>query len=119
MNTKEIAEQLVALCRKGEFEAAQNQLFSADAVSIEPEATPDFSKETKGLKAILEKGHTFASMVQEIHSVVLSEPLVAGDSFACTMELDVTMKGRGRVHLAEVCVYETENGKIVSESFHM
>jgi hypothetical protein len=36
MNTKQIAERLVALCRKGEWETAQKELFADDAVSIEP-----------------------------------------------------------------------------------
>jgi hypothetical protein len=100
MTTQEIADRLVNLCRKGDFEDAQKELFAANAVSIEPAATPQFAKETRGLDAIIEKGHTFGSMVQEIHSLSVSNPLVAGGSFACTLEMDVTMKGRGRVNLA-------------------
>lgn len=119
MTTKDIADRLVELCRKGEFEAAQNELFAADAVSIEPRETPHFPKETKGLKAIIEKGHKFRSMVQQVHSIAVSEPLVAGDSFVCTLVMDATMQGRGRVNMAELCVYETKDGKVVSESFHM
>ena len=119
MTTQEIADRLVALCRKGDFEAAQKELYAPDAISLEPEATSDFPKETKGLKGIIEKGHKFSSMVQEMHSVEVSDPLVAGDSFACTLKTDVTMKGRGRIEMAEVCVYDTKDGKIVSESFHM
>lgn len=119
MTTKEIALRLVELCRKGEFESAQKELYAPDAVSIEPEASGAFAKETKGLKAIIEKGHKFSSMVQEVHSMALSEPLVAGSSFACTLRMDATMQGRGRVTMEEICVYETKEGKIVSESFHM
>ena len=47
MTTKEIADRLVELCRKGDFEAAQSELFANDVVSIEPHSTPDFQKETK------------------------------------------------------------------------
>jgi hypothetical protein len=118
MTTQEIALKLVEHCRKGDFEAAQKELYADDAVSIEAEATPNFAKETKGLKAIIEKGHKFSSMVQEMHSVAVSEPLVAGDSFACTLKFDATMQGRGRVDMEEICVYETKDGKIISESFH-
>jgi hypothetical protein len=57
MNTKEIASRLVELCRKGDWEKAQKELFAKDAVSIEPHGTPDFQKETKGLNAILENGN--------------------------------------------------------------
>ena len=69
MTTHEIANRLVELCRNGDFEAAQKELFADDAVSIEPEATPDFQKETKGLQHIIEKGHKFQSMVEAVHAV--------------------------------------------------
>ena len=64
MNTQQIATRLTELCRQGQFEAAQKELFAEDAVSIEPHETPDFPKETKGLRAIIEKGHKFGSMVR-------------------------------------------------------
>ena len=48
MTTNEIANHLVELCSKGDFEKAQKDLFSNDAVSIEPHATPGFDKETRG-----------------------------------------------------------------------
>ena len=119
MKTEEIAKRLVALCRESKWETAQQELYSADAVSIEPEATPGFAKETRGLPAILEKGRKFTSMVEAMHSLKVSEPLVAGNSFACTMRLDMTMKGQGRMDMAELCVYEVKDGKIVLEQFHV
>jgi len=33
------------------------------------------------------------------------------------MTLDATMKGRGRINLEEICVYQVRNGKIVREQF--
>jgi ketosteroid isomerase-like protein len=119
MNTKEIAERLVALCRKAEWETAQKELFADDAVSIEPYETPDFPVETKGLDAIYEKGRKFGSMVEEQHSLTVSDPLVAPSSFACVMDMDITMKEQGRMKMAELCVYEVRDGKIVSERFYM
>ena len=117
MTTKEIAGQLVDICRKGDFQKAQKNLFSDDAVSIEPYATPAFEKETKGIKAILDKAEKFDSMVETMHSMEVSDPLVADNSFACTMTMDVTMKGRDRMHMTELCVYEVKDGKIVREEF--
>jgi hypothetical protein len=119
MNTQAIAKRLVELCRKGEFETAQKELFSQDAVSVEPYSTPDFQKETKGLNAILEKGEKWNSMVEQMHGMDVSEPLIADNSFACTMHLDVTTKGRGRMDMTELCVYNVKDGKIVSEEFFM
>ncbi len=117
MSTQKIAERLVVLCRQGKFEEAQKELFSADAVSIEPYATPAFEKETKGLPAILAKGKKFEEMVETMHALNVSDPVVAGSSFACTMRLDVTMKGQGRMDMTELCVYTVKDGKVVSEQF--
>lgn len=119
MTTQEIAKRLVELCKKGDFETAQKELFSEDAVSIEPFATPAFEKETKGLDAIKKKGQKWDSMVQVMHAVEISDPLVADNSFACTMRMDVTMKERGRIDMKELCIYEVKDGKIVLEEFRM
>lgn len=118
MKTNEIALRLVALCREGQWKAAQQELFAADALSIEAYATPGFDKETKGLAAIAEKGEKFEAMVETMHAGTVSDPLVAGSSFACTMSMDVTMKGQPRMQMTELCVYEVKDGKIVSEQFH-
>lgn len=119
MTTEQIANRLVELCRQGEFETAQKELFADDALSIEPYSTPAFKKETKGLDAIIEKGHKFSSMVEEMHGGTVSEPLLAGNSFAVLMSMDMTMKEKGRMNMSELCVYEVKGGKIISESFHM
>ncbi len=119
MTTAEIANRLVEFCKKGDFEGAQKELFAEDAVSIEPHASPAFEKETHGLDAILEKGQKWASMVEETHGGEVSEPLIAGDSFAVTMSMDVTMKGQGRMNMTELCIYHVKDGKIVSEQFLM
>jgi hypothetical protein len=119
MKTEEIAHRLVELCRDAKWEAAQSELYANDAVSIEPYASPMFAKETKGLPAIIEKGRTFDSMVEKMHSLTVSEPLVAGSSFACTMRMDISMKDQGRMDMTELCVYEVKDGKIISEQFHV
>lgn len=119
MSTKEIAARLSALCSTGEFEKAQKELFAHDAISIEPLETPEFKKETVGLDAILEKGKKFESMVEKMHHLVISEPLIAANSIALTLGMDVTMKGKGRMNMTELCVYKLKDGKIVSEEFFM
>lgn len=118
MKTEEVAQRLVALCRENKWEAAQRELYADNAVSIEPEATPMFPKETRGKAAILEKGKKFVDMTEKVHSHVVSEPVIANNSFACTMALDLTMKGQGRMNMKELCVYEVKDGKIVTEQFH-
>jgi ketosteroid isomerase-like protein len=117
MTTQDVADRLVTLCRKGDWEGTQRELFAKDAISIEPYATPDFEKETKGLDAIIEKGRKFESKTEKIHKLEVSDPLVATNSFACTMRMDITMKKEGRMDMTELCVYQVKDGKIISEEF--
>lgn len=120
MTTEAIASRLAELCRKGDFETAQKELFADDAISIEPYATEDFAKETKGLDKIIEKGEKFQSMVETMHGdVEISKPIFAENSFALSMTMDITMKEKGRMKMSELCVYQVKDGKIVSEEFFM
>lgn len=115
MNTHQIADRLVELCRQGQFEAAQTELFADDAVSIEPDGAP--MEIAEGLAAIQEIGRQFMANIEQMHGVEISEPLVAGNFFSVSMALDTTFKGQGRVRMEEICVYEVAAGMIVSEQF--
>jgi hypothetical protein len=119
MTTKEIAARLKVLCSQGKFEEVLDELFAADAVSIEPHAANGFEKETKGIEAIKSKGALWNSMVEENHGFSVSEPVLAENSFALSMGMDVTMKGRGRTQMEEICLYKVKEGKIISEEFFM
>ena len=117
MTTKAIAERLVALCREGRAEIAQQELYAEDAINLEPYGSPAFPQETKGLKAIIEKGRKFTAMIEQVHAISISDPLVAGSSFACAMQLDVTIRGQGRMSMDELCIYEVKDDKVISERF--
>ena len=116
MTIKEIADRLVALTREGKYEAAQKELYSKDAVSIEPAGSPGLQT-VSGLDAIVEKGHQFQAMVEAVHSSTVSEPIIAGNTFAVAALLDITFKGMGRVPMEEIAVYEVKDGKVVKEQF--
>ncbi len=119
MTTQAIASRLAELCKQGKFEDAQRELFADDVVSVEPNSTPDFQKETKGLAAIVEKGHKWESMVQKMNALEVSKPLLAANSFAITMRMDVDMKNGQHWEMTELCVYTVMDGKITSEQFFM
>src|ERR1035438_1410580 len=112
MTTEQVSDRLVELCGQGKFEKAQRELYADDAFSMEPHETPGFHKETKGLKAIIEKGEKFASMVEQVHGVTVTTPLIAGNSIALVMVMDMTMKGQKRSLAKELCVYQVRDGKI-------
>jgi hypothetical protein len=117
MTTQEIANRLVEYCRKADWESAHRELYARNARSIEPYATPEFQQTTEGLDAITEKGKMFDAMTEKIHGIEVSAPLVAGNSIAFTLTMDITMKGKGRMKSPELCVYQVKDGKIVSEQF--
>lgn len=116
MTTQEVANKLVALCRQGQINEVQATLFADDAVSIEAgdEMGP---KVVQGLDAIKAKGAAFQDSVAEFHGATISEPIVAGNSFAITWAMDATFKQGGRMTIEEVCVYQVKDGKITLEQF--
>ncbi|CAN5520022.1 hypothetical protein BH11BAC3_BH11BAC3_13590 [soil metagenome] len=116
MTTTEIADELVKMCRHGEVEAAKEKLFDADIVSIEPQEGL-LPKETKGMEAIRKKAELFISMVDYFYGGTISDPVIAGDYFSILWDTDIKMKGEERKTTTEICVYKTNNGKIVSEQF--
>ncbi|MEW9622983.1 SnoaL-like domain-containing protein [Rhodanobacter geophilus] len=118
MNTEAVAKRLVELCRKGEYERAQRELYAQDAVSIEMPSAPEGALgDAQGLEAIYEKGRHFAAMVETVHANSVSDPVVAGDWFSVAVAMDVTFKGRGRLQMEEVGVYRVCDGKVVGEQF--
>jgi len=115
MTTQEVAEQLVNYCRQGQFTEAQTNLYHHDTKSIEPEGSGWPTIE--GMEAITAKAEQWSGMVEEVHGVTISDPVVAGNFFSISMANDVTFKEGGRMLMEEICVYEAQNGKIVSEQF--
>lgn len=119
MTTKEVANRLAELCRQDKFEQAQRELFAEDAESLEGEdaVKQGWPAKTKGLNNIFKKGEQWENMVEQKHGTTVSEPLIAGNSFAFVMRMDITMKGQSRMAMDELCVYETKDGKVVREQF--
>ena len=116
MEVQQIADRLVELCRQGNWDQAQKELFSPNAVSIEPAGAP--MERAEGMEQIIQKGEHFASMVDEYLGVEVSDPQVAGNHFSCKFVMDVKFKGApGPTKMEEIAVYTTDGGKIVEEQF--
>ena len=115
MNTQDVANRLVEMCRNGQNMEALHELYADNCVSREMPGAP--MEVAEGKQAIVGKSEWWFNNVQEFHKSEISEPQVAGNHFSCTMDMDVTFKDRGRQQMHEVCVYEVNNGKIVNEQF--
>ena len=116
MTTKEVADRLSQLFKEYKWKEALDELFSQDAVSIEPAHSPGLQT-VEGLDNIKKKGDQFNEMVEEMHGGWVGEPVVGGNYIAVAMGMDVTMKGAGRMKMEEICLYEVKDGKIVKEQF--
>ena len=51
-----------------------------------------------------EKAEKWNAIVEEMHGLEVSDPVVAGSSFACTMRMDITMKGGERMNMTELAL---------------
>jgi hypothetical protein len=52
-----------------------------------------------------------------VTGITMSDPLIAGNWITAVLTIDAIAKGRGRVNLNEVCVYQVRDGKIALEQF--
>lgn len=115
MNTQEVANRLVALCRQGQNMQAVEELYAPNVVSREVAGAPN--ELVEGFENVKAKSVQWYEMVETVHGGSVSDPVVAGNHFSCAMTMDITMKGQARSTIEEVCVYEVKDGKIVGEQF--
>lgn len=115
MSTEKVANRLVELCRAGQNMQAVDELYDESIVSIERDNASN--PRVVGKQNVIKKSEQWYAMVDEFHSGVISDPLIAGNHFTVTMNMEVSFKEQGRMQIQEVCVYEVANNKIVREDF--
>jgi hypothetical protein len=118
MTTREVAQQLVDLCRKGQNQEAIQSLYHPDCKSIEAMPDPQGKQEFQGMDTILGRNQWWGEN-HEVHSAEIGDPLVSPGHFAVHFKYDVTSKpmDNQRMTLDEIGVYEVQDGKIVKEQF--
>jgi len=115
MNTQQVADRLVELCRMGENMQAMQELYSDNVISKEMSNAPN--PIVSGKDAVVKKSQEWYASLEEFHSGEISDPVVAENHFSCTMKMDCTFKGQGRMQMQEVAVYQVQDGKITEEQF--
>ena len=116
MTTQQIADRFHELAQKGEWNKIYDELYSADAESIEPANSVGLPS-VKGMTEILKKGKAWEATIEAMHGGYTGAPQVAGRYFSCNMGFDGTFKGAGRKQMDEIALYEVKEGKIVKEQF--
>lgn len=121
MTTKEVADQLVALCRLGKNIEAVDTLLSADVVSVEARGDETMPATMSGRDVIRGKNQWWIDN-HKIHSAEVKGPFPNGDRFAVIYNFVVTpvagpMAGK-RMRMEEVALYTVTDGKISREEFY-
>ena len=120
MDTKQIGEKLVELCRAGKNMEAIDSLYSKDIVSIEAMSMPEMPREMRGIDQIREKNKWWVEN-NEVHGVSVEGPFPNEDRFIVKYNLDTTAKvgpmAGKRMKMDEVGLYTVKDGKVVREEF--
>jgi hypothetical protein len=116
MTTQEIAARFHELAQQEKWFEIQDELFADNVKSIDPPHSPYFGY-AEGKAAVRKKGEDFVSRVEAGHYAHTSAPLVTGNHFAVTREIDITVRPHGRIQINQIMLYEVKDGQIVSEQF--
>ena len=117
MTTQDIANDLVALCREGQFAESGEKYWADDVVSVEAGGPEGMDPVSRGKDAARGKGEWWAG-AHEIHSVKVEGPYVNGDQFIVRFIMDITQRASGqRLTMDETALYTVKDGKIAEERF--
>jgi SnoaL-like protein len=116
MTTAKVASRFNELAKQEKWFEIQDELFSNNVRSIDPQDSPYFGY-AEGKAAVRKKGEEFVKKVEAAHRRYTTEPVVAGNHFAVGREVDITVQGFGRIQINEVMLYEVRDGAIISEQF--
>jgi limonene-1,2-epoxide hydrolase len=119
MTTQEVANQYYELMKENKRGRVVDELYSQDIVCKEPEhaMAMGIPTITKGLDAVKAKAKARSEMIEKIHADFCSEPVIAAGFFSVALSRDITLKGKPRMTLQEIGVFEVKDGKIVLEQF--
>jgi hypothetical protein len=118
--TQEVAARFDELAQQEKWFEIQDELFSSDVTSSEPEGSPYFAplQKANGKDAVRKKGESWVANVEEFHGANTTQPVIGGNYFAVGRDFDITVKGFGRIKIEQVMMYEVKHGQIISERFY-
>lgn len=119
MSPRQVADRYFELAQQSKRLEIVEELYSNDVINREPEhaIAMGIPTMTKGLDAVKAKTEARNEMIETVHAESCSTPVVGGRFFSVALGRDVTLKGRSRMSLQEIAVYEVRDGKIVSEQY--
>ncbi len=117
MTVTDIANDLVAICKTGDFHTPGEKYWADDVVSVEAGGPPGMDPVSRGKAAAIGKGEWWTN-AHTIHSTEVEGPYVNGDQFTVRFRMDVTFKEtNARQQMDEIALYTIKDGKIAEERF--
>ena len=116
LTTLEVAARFNELAQQEKWFEIQDELFADNVKSIDPPNSPYFGY-AEGKAVVRKKGEDFVKKIEAAHRRYTTEPVIAGNHFAVGREVDITVKGHGRIQINEIMLYEVKDGEIISEQF--
>jgi hypothetical protein len=116
MTTGEVADRFQELAEQEKWFEIQDELFSENVKSMDPSHSTYFN-DAEGKASVRKKGEDWVKRIEAVHKLATTKPTVAGNYFAVGRDVDITVKGHGRIQINEIMLYEVREGQIVSEQF--
>jgi hypothetical protein len=116
LTTQEVASRFNELAKEEKWFEIQDEFFAENVRSIDPPNSPYFGY-AEGKDPVRKKGEDFVKKIEAVHRAYTTEPVVGGNHFAVGREVDITVRGLGRIQMNQIMLYEVNDGKIVLEQF--
>lgn len=112
---QDVANDLVAMWKAGQFDESGEKYWADDVVSYENMPGAEMA-EIRGKAGVRGKGEWWGAN-HEVHGVEVDGPFLNGDQFAVRFKMDITPKDGERHVMDEVGLYTIQGGKIAEERF--
>lgn len=116
MTTHEVAARFHELAQQEKWFEIHDEFFAEDVRSVDPANSP-YMGYAEGKASVRKKGEDFVKRIEAVHRMYTTAPLVTGNHFVAGREMDMTVRGHGRIQINEIMLYEVRNGKIILEQF--
>lgn len=114
--THEVAARFHELAQQEKWFEIQDEFFADNVRSVEPSHSR-YLPNAEGKIPVRRKGEEFVARIEGVHRMHTTPPVVGGHFFSVGREMDITVRGLGRIQINQIMLYEVKNGQIVLEQF--
>jgi hypothetical protein len=116
LTMQEVVARFNELAQQELWFEIHDELFADNVKSIDPPHSP-YMGYAEGKAAVRKKGEDFVKKITAFHGATTSQPVIAGNHFAVSRDMEITVEGFGRIRINEIMLYEVKDGQIILEQF--